>query len=74
MVAWLLYVAGQMWPNLAANVVWIPLAWAWSRWHHRHVRNHLAVHRAEFRADLAAHRKALATSPDGTPGGGEPQP
>lgn len=51
----------QVWPNLAANMVWVPLAWGWSRWHRRQLRRHWAEHRAGVAADLAAHREALGS-------------
>jgi hypothetical protein len=32
-----LYVLQQLWPNLAANVIWVPLAWL----HHRMINRKL---------------------------------
>jgi hypothetical protein len=38
MDAWLVGVWGQIWPNLAANVLWVPVA----ALHHLLMRRHIA--------------------------------
>jgi hypothetical protein len=43
---WLWHVWAQLWPNLAASVIWSIPAGAAFLWHHRRVRNSLAsLHR-----------------------------
>jgi hypothetical protein len=34
---WLVSMWGQIWPNLAANVIWVPAAWL----HHVLIRRHI---------------------------------
>jgi hypothetical protein len=37
--AWLLSTWNQTWPNLLANVLWVPVAWLHHRGMKRHVGN-----------------------------------
>lgn len=37
MGAWLWWAWLQIWPNLVANVIWVPLAWA----HHMLMKRHI---------------------------------
>ncbi len=49
MAAWLASAWGQIWPNLAANVLWVPLAALHHRRMKRHIRRLHEEHREQVR-------------------------
>lgn len=46
------YFCSQVWPNLAADVIWIPLVWAW---HHTKLDRKLEAQRDHIIAELRTH-------------------
>lgn len=56
MGAWLTAAWGQVWPNLPADVLWVPLA-AW--WAHSRARRIAARQAAVVESALRAHRNEL---------------
>jgi hypothetical protein len=48
MGAWLWSAWLQVWPNLAANVIWVPLAWA----HHQMMQRQAVEHHEEMKAHV----------------------
>jgi hypothetical protein len=79
MGAWLWSAWLQVWPNLAANVVWIPIVGAGHLLMKRHVaavlaqraeehRQQLADHAADLREQLTAHiTTTIATAKETAP-------
>lgn len=58
MNAWLAGAWSQLWPNLAANVVWAPLVWVHHRVLTRHVRalrQHVTALHAQHEALIVRH-------------------
>lgn len=53
---WLASVFGQLWPNLLANVLWVPLAAWWAR---SQVRRETVEHRADVERLIREHRQDL---------------
>lgn len=58
MGTWLASAWGQIWPNLAANILWVPLVWA----HHlvmsrrvRDLRQHVTTLHAQHEALIVQH-------------------
>ncbi|MFI1165662.1 hypothetical protein ACH4UM_19105 [Streptomyces sp. NPDC020801] len=55
-MSWLTSTWGQLWPNLLADALWVPLA-AW--WAHSRVRRIAARHAALVESALRQHREEL---------------
>ncbi len=50
------YLCAQVWPNLAADVMWTVPAWFW---HKLHLQRMLAEQRAHITRELRDHRAVL---------------
>lgn len=50
MAAWIASAWGQVWPNLAANVLWVPLA----ALHHLAIKRHSRRLHAQYRQHIEA--------------------
>jgi hypothetical protein len=65
MAAWLWWAWLQIWPNLAANVIWVPLAAAHHILMKRHSARLFAEHAEQQRKQLAEHvATVLGASPN----------
>lgn len=67
MSAWLASTWSQLWPNLLADALWVPLA-AW--WLHSRIRRIAARHAAAVEAALRHHREQLHLYLGHKPGAG----
>lgn len=47
-----IYICQQVWPNLAADVIWVPLVWGY---HHTKLDKALANERAHIVAEIREH-------------------
>jgi len=49
----------QLWPNLLANIIWVPLAAAWAWAHRRWSKRHIALLRDHITALQRQHEELL---------------
>jgi hypothetical protein len=49
-------VAQQVWPNLAADIIWVPLVWAW---HHTRLTRMLEKQREHIISEIREHMEHL---------------